>query len=135
MKKRRFTQAIVVFALFCLATPMYADTPWLHTDANLIKDPNGKVVVLRGIDTIDIGTVLWNGWLPGLIDMVTNKSDTQGNSPGWYPRVIRLAVYPADEEDYSSPFTFTPGSDDYYNYLLRPLVDYCKTKDLYVIID
>ena len=73
--------------------------------------------------------------MTGLIDRVTNKSDSQGSSPGWYTKVIRLAVYPSDEEDFSSPFTFTPGSDTYYNTLLRPVVDYCKTKDIYAIID
>ena len=137
MKKRRFVQGVIVCTLLSLATPLYADTPWLHTDANLIKDPNGNVVVLRGVDTIDLGALLWYGELPGLIDMVTNKSDSQGNSPGWYTRVIRLAVYPAQETDFSSPFTFDPNdsTEAYYNYLLRPIVDYCKTKDLYVIID
>jgi fibronectin type 3 domain-containing protein len=137
MRKRRFVQAVIVCALLSLANPLYADTPWLHTDANLIKDPNGNVVVLRGLDTIDLGALAWYGELPGLIDMVTNKSDSQGNSPGWYPRVIRFAVYPAQETDFSSPFTFDPNDSNnvYYDYLLRPVVDYCKTKDLYVIID
>ncbi|MGD1041573.1 MAG: cellulase family glycosylhydrolase [Sedimentisphaerales bacterium] len=137
MKKRRFTQTVIICALLCFVSPLYADTPWLHTDANLIKDPNGNVVVLRGLDTIDIGAAAVYGELPGLIDMVTNKSDSQGNSPGWYPRVLRLAVYPAQETDFSSPFTFDPNDSNeaYYNYLLRPVVDYCKTKDLYVIID
>jgi fibronectin type 3 domain-containing protein len=135
--KRRFVEAVIVCALLCLVSPIYADTPWLHTDANLIKDPNGNVVVLRGVDTIDIGAVQnwYSGGMTGLIDRVTNKSDSQGSSPGWYTRVIRLAVYPSDEEDFSSPFTFTPGNDNYYNQLLRPVVDYCKTKDIYAIID
>jgi hypothetical protein len=126
----------ILWLLICLVTPLYAATPWLHTDANLIKDPAGHTVVLRGVDTIDIGAVeMWNGGVNNLIDRVTNKSDSQGNSLGWYTKVIRLAVYPSDEEDFSSPFTFTPGNDDYYNQLLRPVVDYCKTKDIYAIID
>ncbi len=137
MVKRRLAQTIVVFALFWLATPLYAVVPWLHTDANLIKDPCGNTVVLRGVDTIDIGAVQswYTGGMNALIDRVTNKNDTQGSSPGWYTKVIRLAIYPSDEEDFSSPFTFTPGSDTYYNTLLRPVVDYCKTKDIYAIID
>ncbi len=137
MKKRRFTGAAIIFALFCLATPLYADTPWLHTDANLIKDPNGNVVVLRGVDTIDIGAVeMWNGGVNNLIDRVTNKSDSQGSSPGWYTKVIRLAVYPTDgDPGFSGPRYFQTNPDDYYNNLLRPVVDYCKSKDLYVIID
>ena len=135
MKKRRFIEAVIVCTLFCLTAPIYAATPWLHTDANLIKDPVGHTVILRGVDTIDLGALAVYGWLGDLIDMVTNKSDSQGSSPGWYTKVIRFAVYPSQETDFASPFTFTPGSDDYYNDLLRPVVDYCKTKDLYVIID
>ena len=53
--KRRLVEAVIVCALLCLVSPLYAVTPWLHADANKIKDPNGNVVVLRGIDTIDIG--------------------------------------------------------------------------------
>jgi hypothetical protein len=121
-----------------LITPVYAATPWLHTDANKIKDPDGNVVVLRGLDTIDIGEVERNrGGAINLINRLTNTNDANGSSPGWYPRVIRLAVYPSQEGDFHSPFpfTFTPGSDIFYDTLLRPVVDYCKTKDLYVIID
>jgi len=117
-------------------TPLNAATPWLHVDGNKIKDPAGNVVVLRGVDTIDLGETERNrGGAIAMIDRLTNKSDTQGSSPGWYPRVIRLAIYPADEGDFNSPWTFEPGSDDYYNNLLRPVVDYCKSKDLYVIVD
>jgi fibronectin type 3 domain-containing protein len=122
--------------LLFLIAPVYAATPWLHTDANKIKDPDGNVVVLRGLDTIDLGAVeLSRGGAINLINRLTNTNDPCGSSPGWYPRVIRLAVYPSQEGDFHSPFTFTPGNDDYYNQLLRPVVDYCKTKDLYVIID
>jgi len=107
--KRRFVEVVIVCVLLCLVTPLYADTPWLHTDANLIKDPNGNVVVLRGLDTIDIGTVAWYMGANNLIDYVTNKNETEGNSPGWYPRVIRLAVYPAQETDFfQAPSRSTP---------------------------
>jgi hypothetical protein len=124
--------------LLFLITPAYAATPWLHTDANKIKDPDGNVVVLRGLDTIDMGEVERNrGGAINLINRLTNTNDANGSSPGWYPRVIRLAVYPSQEGDFHSPFpfTFAPGSDTFYNTLLRPVIDYCKTKDLYVIID
>ena len=134
--KRKYAVLVVVWGLLSSVASLKAATPWLHTDANMIKDPAGNVVVLRGIDTIDLGEVELNrGGAIALIDRITDKTNTEGNSPGWYPRVIRLAVYPSQESDFHSPFTFTPGSDTYYNTLLRPVIDYCKTKDLYVIID
>ena len=34
---------------------IYAATPWLHADGNQIKDPDGNVVILRGVDLIDLG--------------------------------------------------------------------------------
>ena len=57
MKEIRFYETIIVCISLSFAAPIYADTPWLHTDANLIKDPAGNTVVLRGVDTIDIGAV------------------------------------------------------------------------------
>lgn len=137
MKKRRFIGAVIVFAIFCSAAPLHADTPWLHTDANLIKDPNGNVVVLRGVDTIDIGaTEVWYGGVTATIDRVTNKSDTSGSSPGWYTKVIRLAIYPQNENSFSGgPKYYETNPNDYYTNFLRPVIDYCKTKDIYAIID
>jgi endoglucanase len=128
---------VVILSIFFYAiSPVNAATPWLHTDANKIKDPAGNVVVLRGVDSIDLGAMeAWYGGVIALIDRVTNKSDPCGSYVGWYPRVIRLAVYPFDEGAFSGIYTFTPGYDDYYETLLRPVVDYCKTKDLYAIIE
>ncbi|MBN1763638.1 MAG: hypothetical protein JW860_00105, partial [Sedimentisphaerales bacterium] len=40
----------IVGLLFCCIMPLYAATPWLHADGNVIKDPDGNVVVLRGVD-------------------------------------------------------------------------------------
>ncbi len=126
----------LLLAFLWSITPLYAATPWLHTDGNDIKDPAGNVVILRGVDMVDLGaTQEWYGGATQMIDRLTNKSDPQGSSPGWYTRAIRIAVYPADEPGFTSPRTFQPGSDNFYNTLLRPVVDYCLSKDLYAIID
>jgi len=130
----------MVFVLVSLhlgIASVLAITPWLHTEGNVLKDPAGNTVVLRGIDFVDIGAVeLWYGGLNNLIERVTNQNDPQGNSPGWYPKVIRFALYLPDAEDFTdSPFQWTPGDDTFYNTLLRPAVDLCKAKDVYVIID
>jgi len=134
--KRRFVEVVIVFVLLCLVTPLYAATPWLHTQGNQIKDPAGNVVVLRGVDLIDLGAIqtYYGGVIP-LISRVTNTNDTNGSSPGWYPRIIRLPIYPVDETAFASVLTFDPSNDDYYNTVLRPVVDYCKTQDVYAIID
>jgi fibronectin type 3 domain-containing protein len=134
MNKRRLTQAIVVFSLFCLATPLYAATPWLHTDGNVIKDPCGNTVVLRGVDLIDLGSLeSGEGGVINMINRLTDKTNTEGNSPGWYPRVLRIMIAPPDSVSGWS-YPFDPNNTVLYN-LLRTTVDYCKTKDLYAIID
>jgi hypothetical protein len=132
-----FKSVLFLLLLHLGVGSVYAITPWLHTEGSVIKDPVGNTVVLRGVDTVDLGAVeLWYGGAINLIDRITNKNDTQGSSPGWYPKVIRLACYPPDAEDFiDSPLHFTIGDDTFYNTLLRPVVDYCKTKDVYVIID
>jgi len=134
MMKRRLAQTIVVSALFCLATPLYAATPWLHTDGNVIKDPCGNIVILRGIDLIDLGSLdSWEGGAINMVNRLTNQSDPCGSSPGWYPRVLRIMIAPPDSVS-GWPHPFDPNNTDLYN-LLRSVVDYCKTKDLYAIVD
>jgi fibronectin type 3 domain-containing protein len=141
MKKRRFTQAIILFAFFCLATPLYAATPWLHAEGNVIKDPCGNTVVLRGIDLIDLGFLeYWDGGAIAMIDRLTNKSDPCGGSPGWYPKVIRINITPKDASTDTWPIEFNPDNTNdsntvALNTLLRTVVNYCKTKDIYAIID
>jgi len=132
--KRRFVEAVIVCTLFCLTAPVYAVTPRLHVDGNKIKDPNGNVVVLRGIALIDLGFLdSWQGGAINMIDRLTNKSDSQGTSPGWYPKIIRINITPPDSVS-GWPHPFSPDNNDLYN-LLRTVVDYCKTKDMYAIID
>lgn len=130
----RSVKVAIVCMLLCLITPLYAVTPWLHVDGNKIKDPAGNVVVLRGIALIDLGFLEdWQGGAIEMIDRLTDKTDTQGSSPGWYPKVIRINVTPPDSVG-DWPHPFDPGNTDLYD-LLRTVVDYCATKDMYVIID
>ena len=122
--------------LVCLAAPVYAGTPWLHTEGNKIKDPMGNVVILRGIDFIDLGFLNeWEGGAFAMIDRLTDKTDTNGNSPGWYPKIFRINITPPDAVGWNWPEYFDPGNSSFYYGLLRPVVDYCKSKDVYVIID
>ncbi|HEU5080572.1 MAG TPA: cellulase family glycosylhydrolase [Opitutaceae bacterium] len=115
------------------ATIASAAVPWLTTSGNQIRDPNGNRVILRGISLIDLSAQQVNyGGINSLIDRITNKNDTQGSSPGWYPKVLRLPCVPPG---YGMPSSWQPGSDTYYNNILRPTVDYCKSKDVYCIID
>jgi hypothetical protein len=121
--------------LVCSIASVYAATPWLHTEGNQIKDPAGNVVILRGVDLIDLGSLdEWQGGSLAMIDRLTDKTDAQGTSPGWYPKVIRVPIVPADANP-SWPNRFNPANEHAYYNLIRPIVDYCKLKDIYVIID
>jgi endoglucanase len=112
------------------------ELPWLHIDGNLLKNQAGEVVILRGVSTVDLGTTNgYPGHALGMIDRLTNKVDTQGSSPGWYTTVIRLAIYPADSTDTKSPFTYNPNDESFYQQLLRPVVDRCRKRGAYAIID
>lgn len=58
----RYTKCVIVCVLLHSIMPLYADTPWLHVDGNTIRDPEGNVVVLRGIALIDLGVLEdWEG--------------------------------------------------------------------------
>ncbi|MBN1763636.1 MAG: carbohydrate binding domain-containing protein [Sedimentisphaerales bacterium] len=125
----------VAWLLFYLITSLHGAMPWLHVEGNQIKDPLGNVVVLRGISLIDLGFLEdWEGGAINMIDRLTDPCDTQGSSVGWYPRVIRIPIYPPENSS-SWPYRFDAENDDFYDNLLRPVVDYCAAKNLYVIID
>jgi len=122
--------------LVCSTAPVYASTPWLHTEGNKIKDPCGNTVILRGVDLIDLGFLeYWHGGAIAMIDRLTDKTDTQGNSPGWYPKVVRINITPPDAVGWGWPVPFDTTDCSFYYDLLRPVVDYCKSKDIYAIID
>jgi endoglucanase len=111
-----------------------APLPALHVEGNAIKDPKGNTVILRGVDLIDLAaTEQWEGGIKKMIDRLTDPSDTQGSSPGWATRVLRLAVLPGDSTS-GTPVGYVPGIQ-YYERFLRPTVDYALQKGLYAIID
>jgi hypothetical protein len=110
--------------------------PWLRVTGNRIEDQAGNQVVLRGISFIDLGaTEEWEGGAREMIDRLTDTTDSASASPGWYTRVVRLAIYPPDSDDFDSPNTYQAGSTTYYDTLLRPVVDYCRQKGIYAIVD
>jgi hypothetical protein len=131
----RYTKYVIICILFYFITPLNADIPWLHVDGNKIKDPQGNIVVLRGLAFTDF--VSFDYFLGGTlntIDRITDKNDSQGNSPGWYPKVIRVGIEPSYDVLNYSPYIFPSNDDSLYNHL-RPIVDYCAERDLYVILD
>jgi endoglucanase len=99
--------------------------PWLKVVGNQIQiEATGQQVILRGvsIEGLDQQSKDSKYNINGVIDLITNKSDTGGSSPGWYPVLLRLPV------DSANPISEI-------NSLLKPAVDYATKKGLYVIID
>ena len=84
--KMMYRIVMILMLLFLVSGFVTADTPWLHVDGNKIKDPSGNVVVLRGISLIDLGAqenYYGDMKVRDVIDLITNKNDSSGNSPGW----------------------------------------------------
>jgi hypothetical protein len=141
MKKRKFIYAIIFCTLFCLVAPLYAAIPALYVDGNKIKDPCGNEVVLRGISLIDLGHLQdWQGGVINMLNRITDKTDPCGSSIGWYPKIIRIPIVPADTHQCCWPYEFNPNdlndpaNESLYN-LLRTTVNACAAKDMYAIID
>ncbi len=135
--KALIVESVILCVLLCLVTPLNAAIPRLHVEGNKIKDPNGDVVVLRGVALIDLGSAeLYEGGAINMINRLTNKTDAEGNSPGWYTKIVRIPIFPMDSL-VQSPFPFDPNdaNNSFYNNLLRPVIDYCAQKDVYAVID
>jgi Cellulase (glycosyl hydrolase family 5). len=120
-------------------------------ESKVIKDPNGKTIVLRGTALIDIGSLYVKGGNSAA--GITARIDKIA-AAGLQGHVIRLPVYP--KIDYNagyptcSPLPYPVGSGpsasctpttpmtagaDYVSKVLKPAVDYATSKNLYVIID
>jgi endoglucanase len=95
--------------------------PWLHVDGNWLKDPRGNKVVLRGVSTPDPFHLVTAR--PGIPFSINKMTD---GGKGLYSKVIRIPA---------NPFHFKAEPDKYFNSYLKPAVDYCVSKGVYVIID
>ncbi len=122
--------------------------PPLHVDGPAIKDPNGKIIVLRGFDLPDLGT-LYSGASQN-VSGITVRID-KAIASGLTGHVVRLAVYPRTTFNSGFPF-YSPvpypvgmaapsgmhqelSEADYIAKLLKPAVDYARDNKLYAIID
>ena len=130
------------------ATGTPVGPPALTVSGNLIKDPGGNTVVLRGVDIPDLGLLATSpGGVMARIDHILSTSN-----PALDSKAVRMPVYPETCFNSGSPYyspepypVGTPGpasskqtipsSADYISTVLKPAVDYATSKGLYVIID
>ncbi|GAB3017282.1 cellulase family glycosylhydrolase [Natronobiforma cellulositropha] len=118
-------------------------TPWLHVEGNLIKDPLGEEVKLRGLNMADpkrinVTAPARGMTAPQVVEFLTDQSR------GWYPRVIRIPVQPIDIGEYEPGHTGGPPDavaftraelEDYIETHLDPVVEKCKERGVYAIVD
>ena len=122
-------------------------TPWLHRDGNLIRDPSGNEVILRGVNIPDTKRLNSDNYYSYSVDEYVTWA-TNGNSPpgtedpnGWYSRVIRLPCQPVDiggHDPGAAPPApaFDQGRlDSYLENHLRPAVEKCAERGAYAIVD
>ena len=123
--------------------------PQLTVAGNKLQDPTGKTIILRGTSLIDIGALYaYNG---NSTTGITNRMDKVATA-GVQGHAVRLPVYPKISYNggspYCSPLPYPVGTGpascaamtpmnaaDYVAKVLRPAVDYARTKNLYAIID
>lgn len=121
-------------------------TPQLSVDGNLITDPSGNTVKLRGVNIADPKRMNVTAPARGknaeqAIEMLTDESR------GWYSRVVRIPVQPTDIGEHApgpvaegDPAPPVPAFDQsqlesYLTNHLDPLVDLCEQKNVYCIVD
>ena len=76
-----FCKVVIVCALLCAVSLLYAAPLPLHVEDNKIKNAEGHVVVLRGVCGPDIGVLKESNSVHDYIDRVTNPDDPNGSSP------------------------------------------------------
>jgi len=127
-----------------------AGLPQLTVAGNKLQDPTGKTIILRGSSLIDIGALYaYNG---NSAAGITNRLDKVA-AAGVQGHAVRLPVYPkisynGGSSPYCSPLPYPVGTgpaactamtpmsaSDYVTKVLRPAVDYARSKNLYAIID
>jgi hypothetical protein len=122
------------------------ETPWLERDGNVLRDPTGTEVVLRGVNVIDPARTA-RSWRRPLSETIDHATDPDRN---WHARIIRIPVQtgdivsvdPADGSVSGDPRNeVDPGTitraqlEAYVEHHLRPVVDYCGEVGVYCIVD
>ncbi|WP_330632939.1 cellulase family glycosylhydrolase [Halocatena halophila] len=136
------TGSIALFGAGAVSTAGAAEipTPRLHRDGNLLRDPDGNRVTLRGLNIADPKRVDVTAPARGMnaVQVIDSLTDT---SNGWYPRVIRLPVQPVDIGEYepgSGPPIPAFTESELISYMddhLDAAVQRCKDRGVYCIID
>lgn len=92
-------------------------TPWLKVQGNLLKDPSGNTVVLRGVA------------VPAPIDLISTRGlEVIDKVAGLHARIIRVPVHSKLGWNAADP----EGS---FRRHVKPVVDRATANGLYVIID
>ncbi|MCU4972716.1 cellulase family glycosylhydrolase [Halobacteria archaeon AArc-m2/3/4] len=118
-------------------------TPPLHVDGNLIKDPEGNRVQLRGLNMADPKRLNVTAPARGknaehVVDLLTDQNR------GWHPHVIRVPVQPIDIGEHTpghiagppDPIAFTEAQlEDYLETHLDPVIDHLEQRGVYAIVD
>jgi aryl-phospho-beta-D-glucosidase BglC (GH1 family) len=120
---------------------------------NKLQDPNGKTIILRGTDLIDIGS-LYAYYTGGASSAGITQRIDKVAAAGVQGHAVRLPVYPEITYNGTSP-TCSPApypvgtgpavtrctpkmplsTSDYVTQVLKPAVDYATAQNLYAIID
>ncbi|MFB6162866.1 MAG: cellulase family glycosylhydrolase [Halococcoides sp.] len=118
-------------------------TPQLSVDGNVIVDPSGNTVKLRGVNMadpkrIDVTAPARGKTATQVVEMSTDESRD------FYPRVIRIPVQPVDigehppgtEAGAPEPPAFDEAQlREYIDKHLRPVVDTVAANNVYCILD
>ncbi|UPM44413.1 cellulase family glycosylhydrolase [Halocatena salina] len=115
-------------------------TPPLHVDGNLVKDPDGQTVTLRGINIADPKRINVTASARGKTaeQVVTMLTDTERD---WHSRAIRIPVQPVDIGEHEPgqgppPVAFSREQlETYLTNHLDPLIEHCLSRGTYAIVD
>ncbi|MEY7850482.1 glycoside hydrolase family 5 protein [Natrarchaeobius sp. A-rgal3] len=152
--RRRFLQSTAVtgalatgFATGATSAAAETDrgipTPRLHVEGNLIKDPQGNTVTLRGLNIADPKRLNVTAPARGkaaehVVDLLTDESQ------GWYPRVIRVPAQPVDIGEHEpghtggppDPVAFTEAElEEYLETHYDPIIEQLGDLGVYAIVD
>jgi hypothetical protein len=124
--------------------------PQLTVAGTKLQDPTGKTIILRGTSLIDIGALY--AFSGNSAAGITARMDKVA-AAGVQGHAVRLPVYPKISYNggsaYCSPLPYPVGTgptanctpttpmnaSDYVAKVLKPAVDYARSKNLYAIID